>query len=111
MRTLELSFQTLAEEGIFYVVQRSEDVGGHDGLPICVMRRVLVRSVGPVRIIFPLFPGEVFATYALERWLMKTIALLLMARMAFAWIWVLGGRTPLARRVMMDLGRLRSYQT
>lgn len=28
--------------------------------------------------------------------------------MALAWIWVLGGRTPLASRVMMDLGRVRS---
>src|SRR5262245_14262647 len=28
--------------------------------------------------------------------------------MAFAWIWVFGGKTPLASLVMMDLGRLRS---
>lgn len=39
---------------------------------------------------------------------MNTVALLLMATMAFPWICVFGGRTPLARRVRMDLGRLRS---
>lgn len=44
----------------------------------------------------------------MARWLINTTALLLRARMALAWIWVLGGRTPLARRVMMDLGRVRS---
>lgn len=31
-----------------------------------------------------------------------------MARTALAWIWVLAGKTPFARRVMMDLGRVRS---
>lgn len=46
--------------------------------------------------------------YALARWLMNTVAPLLIARIAFAWIWVLGGRTPFANRVMIDLGRLRS---
>lgn len=40
---------------------------------------------------------------------MNTLALLVMARMALAWIWVLGGSMPLARRVMMDLGKFRSY--
>lgn len=39
----------------------------------------------------------------------KTVVLLLMARMALAWICVLAGRTPFARRVMIDLGRVRSY--
>lgn len=39
---------------------------------------------------------------------MKTVALLVMARMALAWICVLGGRTPLARRVMMDFGSCSS---
>lgn len=47
-------------------------------------------------------------TYAFDRWLMNTVALLLSARIALAWICVLGGSTPLARRVMIDLGRLRS---
>lgn len=31
--------------------------------------------------------------------------------MALLWIWVLGGRTPLARRVTILFGRLRSYPT
>lgn len=39
---------------------------------------------------------------------MKTVAPLLIARMALAWICVLGGKTPFARRVMIDLGKLRS---
>ena len=39
---------------------------------------------------------------------MKTLALLVMARMALAWICVLGGSTPFARRVMIDLGSVRS---
>ena len=47
-------------------------------------------------------------TYAFARWLMKTVALLVRARMAFACICVLGGSTPFARRVMMDFGRVRS---
>lgn len=47
-------------------------------------------------------------TYELARWLMNTVALLVRARMALAWICVLGGRTPLAKRVMMDLGSVRS---
>jgi len=47
-------------------------------------------------------------TYAFARWLMKTLALLVMARMALAWICVLGGSTPLARRVIIDLGSVRS---
>lgn len=47
-------------------------------------------------------------TYALDRWLMNTVALLLSASIALACICVLGGSTPLARRVMIDLGRLRS---
>jgi hypothetical protein len=46
--------------------------------------------------------------YAFARWLINTVALLLRARMALAWIWVFGGRTPLAKRVIIDLGRLRS---
>ncbi len=45
----------------------------------------------------------------MDRWLTNTLALLVMAIMALPCIWVLGGRTPLARRVMMDLGRLRSW--
>ena len=40
---------------------------------------------------------------------MNTVALLLRASIALAWIWVLGGSTPLAKRVMMDFGRFRSY--
>jgi hypothetical protein len=47
-------------------------------------------------------------TYAFARWLTNTVALLVSARMALACIWVLGGSTPLARRVMMDLGSVRS---
>jgi hypothetical protein len=47
-------------------------------------------------------------TYALARWLMNTVALLVSARMALACICVLGGSTPFARRVMMDLGSVRS---
>jgi hypothetical protein len=39
---------------------------------------------------------------------MNTVALLLSASIALACICVLGGSTPFARRVMMDLGRLRS---
>src|SRR3954465_10564015 len=39
---------------------------------------------------------------------MKTVALLLSAKMAFACIWVLGGSTPFASRVMIDLGSVRS---
>lgn len=42
---------------------------------------------------------------------MNTVAPLVSARMALACIWVLGGSTPFARRVMMDLGRVRSYIT
>ena len=34
---------------------------------------------------------------------------MLIARTALVCIWVLGGRTPLARRVMIDLGSVRSY--
>lgn len=49
--------------------------------------------------------------YALARWLMNTVAPLVSARIALACIWVLGGNTPFARRVMMDLGRVRSYIT
>lgn len=41
---------------------------------------------------------------------MNTVALLLMARMAFACICVLGGRTPFARRVIIDLGSVRSWR-
>lgn len=41
---------------------------------------------------------------------MKTVALLLMARTALAWICVLGGSTPFASLVMIDLGKLRSYK-
>ena len=40
---------------------------------------------------------------------MKTVALLLMARMAFAWIWVLASKTPFESLVMMDFGSARSY--
>ena len=47
--------------------------------------------------------------YLAARWFMKTTALLLSARIALACICVLGGSTPLARRVMMDLGSVRSY--
>lgn len=47
-------------------------------------------------------------TYAFDRWLMNTVALLLRANIALACICVLGGSTPLASRVMIDLGRLRS---
>lgn len=41
---------------------------------------------------------------------MNTVALLVMARMALAWIWVFGGKTPLARRVIMDLGSCSSWK-
>lgn len=40
---------------------------------------------------------------------MNTVALLVMARIALAWICVFGGNTPLARRVMMDFGSCNSY--
>lgn len=39
---------------------------------------------------------------------MKTVVLLLKARMALPWICVFGGNTPLASLVMMDLGRVSS---
>jgi len=39
---------------------------------------------------------------------MKTVALLLMARMALAWICVFGGNTPFASLVMIDFGNVRS---
>ena len=44
----------------------------------------------------------------MARWLMNTVALFVKARMALACICVLGGSTPFARRVMMDLGSVRS---
>lgn len=47
-------------------------------------------------------------TYALAKWLIKTVALLVMARIAFACICVFEGNTPLARRVMIDFGSVRS---
>jgi len=47
--------------------------------------------------------------YASARWLMKTIALLLIAWIAVAWICVLAGKTPLARRVIIDFGSCRSW--
>ena len=49
------------------------------------------------------------STYALAKWLTKTVALFVSASMAFACICVLGGSTPLARRVMIDLGSVKSY--
>jgi hypothetical protein len=48
-------------------------------------------------------------TYALARWLINTVALLVKASIALACICVLGGSTPFASRVMMDLGSVRSY--
>lgn len=42
---------------------------------------------------------------------MNTVALLLMARMALAWICVLGGNTPFASLVIIDLGSVRSCIT
>lgn len=53
--------------------------------------------------------GSEFLAYLFARWLMKTVALLLSARIALACICVLGGSTPLASRVMIDLGRVRSW--
>lgn len=40
---------------------------------------------------------------------MNTVAPFCMARMASLWIWVLGGRTPLARRWTIVRGRERSW--
>lgn len=48
------------------------------------------------------------ATHAFARWFMNTVAAFVMASIALAWICVFGGKTPLANRVMMDLGRFRS---
>ena len=55
-------------------------------------------------------PGEEKkgGTYALAKWLIKTVALLVMARIAFACICVFEGNMPLARRVMIDFGSVRS---
>lgn len=39
---------------------------------------------------------------------MKMVALLLNARIALAWICVLGGSMPFASRVIIDLGRFSS---
>ncbi len=47
-------------------------------------------------------------THEFARWLMKTVALLVSARIALAWICVFGGSTPLAKRVMIDLGSTNS---
>lgn len=40
---------------------------------------------------------------------MKTVALCLRASTALPWIWMLGGSTPLASLVIMDLGRFSSW--
>lgn len=52
--------------------------------------------------------GDSRETYAFARWFINTVALLVMASMALAWIWVFGGKTPFARRVIMDLGSCSS---
>lgn len=39
---------------------------------------------------------------------MKSVALCLSANTALPWIWMFGGKTPLASLEMMDFGRLSS---
>lgn len=46
--------------------------------------------------------------YLEARWFTNTVALLLKATMAFPCICVLGGKTPFASLVIIDLGRVRS---
>lgn len=48
------------------------------------------------------------ATHLAARWLINTVALLLSASSASFWICVLPGRTPLARRMIIERGRPRS---
>lgn len=42
---------------------------------------------------------------------MNTVALFVSARIALACICVFDGNTPLAKRVMMDFGSVRSYRS
>lgn len=109
--TSKLGFQPLTHEAKLDLVEGSENIGRVDGF----FARAQGELVGATAVLDRYGDihrgtdagGEGYA-HLVARWLMKTVALLLSAKMALACICVLGGSTPFAKRVIMDLGRLRS---